>query len=247
MTLEKNNLSQEKIEGYKDKPKLIMILSLFLMFNPIVNYLITLNRMGVDFWQHPSEIVNYSQNLSFSTWLLLAVSWSAGFGLLVVRRYSLYFSTSAFLALFSYNLIFQHRLVLFSLLLPAYFLFTQFRIPYLNKRVRWWEQAPRFDGSGHYIKLSTTETYLPIFNISLTGILIDTQGKTKLPKVGESFSIQIGEKTELPCEVVRTKGSLLAMRFLKLSNAQRRSLKTLLAMLTRDGRNQNIPHEQIAA
>jgi hypothetical protein len=233
--------------GYSEKPILIYLLSAFLFLNPIFNFVATLYRMDIAGWYRPEVFLAYGRELSASTWLLIGTTWLSACGLLFVRQFTLYFAAVAFGCLFGYNLLFEQRLVLFAALLPVYLLFTHFRRPYLNKRLRWWEQAPRFDGSGHYIKVGRTQTYLPVSNISTSGILIDTQRKMKLPRLGESFSISIDERTDLPCEVMRIQGTFLGLRFLKLSQAQKRGLKTLLARLTTPGRDLRREKQKLAA
>ena len=235
------------VTGLSKKPTLIYLLRAFLIINPFINYFVTLYQMNVADWYTPSVLLAYARGFSFSTWFLLGVTWASAIGLLAVSRFSLYFAAASFASLFTYNLIFEKRLVLFAVCLPAYLLFTQFRTPYLNKRLRWWEQAPRFDGSGHYIKVLRTQTFLPICNLSISGILIDTQRKMKLPLIGETFSISIDERTEIPCEVMRVHGTFLGLKFKRLSQAQKRALKTMLARLTTPARDLSFENKKLAA
>ncbi len=181
--------------GYKKKPKFIIIFSFFYLLYPIINIVAFLSTTP------PSVALNTFQDfiLEKPTYMLLnIILWLATiplcYGLFKVKKWAwFYFVVHASLvivmSLFSvvsikenidvqprFNLVFFVNLLI---LIPmVFFIKKEIRTPYLNPRVKWWEQSARVR---HNLKIVYQNNEFETFDISESGaFILDKENNIKV-------------------------------------------------------------------
>lgn len=176
--------------GYKKKPKFIVIFSFFYLLYPIINIVAFLSTAP------PMVALNTFQDfiLEKPAYMLLNILlWLAtiplSFGLFKVKKWAwFYFFIHSILvivmSLFSvvfikenidvqprFNMVFFVNLLI---LIPmAFFIKKEIRTPYLNPRVKWWEQSARVR---HNLKIVYQNNEFETFDISESGAFILDKG-----------------------------------------------------------------------
>ncbi len=183
------------MDGYKKKPKFIVVFSLFYLLYPLINIIAFLST------QTPTIALSTFQALILEkpTYMLLnVILWLTTFplcyGLFKVKRWAwFYFVIHAIfvitMSLFSvvfikedmdvqpkFNLVFFFNLlVLIPMIL---FIKKEIRTPYLNPRVKWWEQSTRVR---HTVKVVYQNEEFKTFDISESGaFILDSESKIKV-------------------------------------------------------------------
>lgn len=178
--------------GYKKKPKFIIIFSFFYLLYPITNIVTFLSTTP------PMVALNTFQDfiLEKPMYMLLNILlWLAtiplSYGLFKVKKWAwFYFFIHAVLviimSLFSvvsikenidvqprFNIVFLVNLLI---LIPmVFFIKKEIRTPYLNPRVRWWEQSARVR---HNLKIIYQNNEFETFDISKSGaFILDKENK----------------------------------------------------------------------
>ena len=67
-----------------------------------------------------------------------------------------------------------------------------------------------------------------MLNVSISGALIDTKYKSRIPDIGEKIVLNLNEKLELGATIVRIDGCRFGVKFDPMSRAQKRDLKSYI-------------------
>lgn len=249
------------MDGYKKKPKFIVIFSLFYLLYPIINIVAFLSTTP------PSVALSTFQDfiLEKPTYMLLNIAlWLATlplcYGLFKVKRWAwFYFVVHAILvitmSLFSvvsikenidvqprFNIVFFLNLLV---LIPM-ILFTkkEIRTPYLNPRVKWWEQSTRVR---HTVKVVYQSDEFETFDISESGaFILDSESKIKVyPQDIIPISLVLDNKIiKCYCEVAwinqGNRESIpngMGIKFLNLKKEEIAQIKDFLNMVQTESKN----------
>lgn len=135
------------------RPWPIVVIAVFHILAPVINFYFSARILGLGTTDYLSLQLKHSL-FSLWTWVLLPII--AGISLLTFRLWSYYcfiaFMGLVFLYTLRQRLLYPHRvsLTLFMFLefinitVILYFLSPQVRRIYINKRIRWWQQKPRY-------------------------------------------------------------------------------------------------------
>lgn len=178
------------MEGYKQKPLLIEIFSLIYLLNPIGNIILILFVNTSD-----TPLGNLNKLIFFIAKgniivILNIIFWLSAiplaYGLYKVRLWAWYYFLihsigMVILSLFGndYNIHFNISTIMNCVfLIPiGYFISKEIRTPYFNPRVRWWEQAKRFQ---HEVKIIIEGKEYKTYDISVNGaFIINESGNTE--------------------------------------------------------------------
>lgn len=187
------------------RPWPIVLIAIFHILAPIFNLVMSARLID-------ASIANYIQIqlrqgiLTFSIWMLLPVL--AGTALLTFRKWS-YFLFLGFMAgmmafTWRQRLYYPHRVDLwtfalseiFNLLMILYFLSPTVKEIYLNKRIRWWQQKPRYllTSPGRVMIPSGSPAPFQLENFSEGGALITSPIQLELKKSYPMEFDILGEK-----------------------------------------------------
>ena len=247
--------------GYKKKPKFIVIFSFFYLLYPIINIVAFLSTTP------PSVALSTFQDfiLEKPTYMLLNIAlWLATlplcYGLFKVKRWAwFYFVVHAILvitmSLFSvvsikedidvqprFNIVFFLNLLV---LIPM-ILFTkkEIRMPYLNPRLKWWEQSKRVK---HNVKVVFQNEDFDTFDISESGaFILDTENKIKVyPEDIIPISLALDNKIiKCYCEVIwinqgnrENLPNGMGIRFINLKKEEILEIKKFISTIHSESRN----------
>ena len=229
--------------GYRRKPAWIYLTALAFMLAPVGNTALVLQSLGLLSWDHREAAMAWLSNVSPGTWLLFGLVFLSGVALLFVRRWSLHLTLGTLAIVVLYNIVnFQALsvigawklgamiIVTVGLLLSLYF--SEFRVPYVNPRLRWWETAPRFR-----VDLKARETTLSrdlvIVDISRTGVLAEMSAEGI--DVGQSLKLELPMDLKLAGRIARkSPNGQIGIEFVELDRTGRKHLKTFLDQLRDD-------------
>jgi hypothetical protein len=230
--------------GYRKKPLWIYIVALIFILTPLGNLLWSLASLNIPNWYMPHVWRYWAKYVAPSTWVLLTLLFVSGISLLFVRRWSWLLSlvTLGVVAVYDIVMIKEFSImgtmaiaamivgtVCFGLLLY----FTEFRKPYLNPRVRWWETSPRYKVDLP-VALRNIETPATLVDISRTGVLIEFVAA--IPEVEGDTEISLPTQVQLPCVVARKTEKGYGLQFAPLNRQQKGELKTFIRTLSEDPR-----------
>ncbi len=238
-------------QGYRRKPLWIYLIAGLFVLTPLIHLMGTLKGAGEPQWYAPAVWWRWALHLDPAPALVSFILCVAGLALLFVRTWSWWFGMAALTLLCLYNIVlisraftndtFTQVLATFgSILLLALLFFSEFRRPFLNKRLRWWESEPRFHvsvpvtvRSGHEGGGGTTQARL--VDISRSGLYLEpTQGQSAL-SLPEDIVVEVNNELRLPCRFSRTTehgGS--AYKIVKISRHQARYLRRWIRLLAKD-------------
>jgi len=233
--------------GYRRKPVWIRLLAFALILAPAGNIVFTLAvlNLKLDDWQNWLYWLRYVRP---EVWAMNFLLFSAGVALLKVRTWTHLLASFALAVMIIYNIVYWESLLflgpsifaamLVTTLVAAGVLYSrQFRKPYFNPRVRWWETEPRYRA-----KLRVTIT-LPdgekqpgeILDVSRSGLFVALEGSTELA-IGEEHHVVLPTGIELRGQIVRRDANGFGIRFVRLGWEQRMQLKIFVEQLSHDPR-----------
>lgn len=187
------------MEGFKKKPVFIEIFALIYLLNPIGNLLYML------FWNSaltPGEVFEIftgelaKGNIIFIVTLFLWISAiPLAYGLHKVRLWAWYYFLVHSISMVVLSIVDRSNttsvislIINILFLLPiGYFISREIRTAYFNPRVRWWEQADRYQ---YAFKVIVDGVTYETFDFSMTGVFVKSDGKNMLPNK-DSFKIKI--------------------------------------------------------
>lgn len=136
------------------RPWPIVVIAVFHILAPIFNLFLSSSLLGVDVSEYLSLQMRRDP-MFLPVWMLLPVA--CGISLLTFRKWSYYLFLAFMLVVLTYTLrqrmLFPHRvpfltfmgLQFINLSVIAYFISPSVKTIFLNKKIRWWQQKPRYE------------------------------------------------------------------------------------------------------
>lgn len=234
-------------KGYRSKPVWIKLVSIVLILAPLGNIFISFVASGLAVDAGWPAWAYWLKQVSPKIWALNLLVFTAGLGLLWVRSWSLFLAFCAVgSALFYTTLNYQHYLlgpfllgvmILVSMGLLALLIQKDFRKPYLNPRLRWWETSPRYR-SDIVVQIRHANSKTPIkatlLDISRSGALVQSSDKSEI-SIGDHLHLEFSPELEIAAKVARLKEDhSFGVEFNVKGLAERKSIKTLVRQLELD-------------
>jgi hypothetical protein len=232
--------------GYRKKPLWIYIAAIILMITPFGNLLYSLAALGVSQWYLPTTWTFWTQFVSLSTWFLLGIIFSSGVLLLVVRRWTWTLSLVFLSIIVVYDFImlatnqfeimgpFPIFLMIMATIAFGLGLYlSEFRKPYLNPRLRWWETEPRYRVDLP-VTLTTVEHPGNLVDISRSGVLIEWADAKAVPEIEGNLNLTLPTQISIPVVVSRRTARGYGLQFTSLTSSQKKDLKIFIETLTID-------------
>ncbi len=232
--------------GYRKKPLWIYLAAFILMVTPLGNLLYSLASLGVQDWYHPRTWGYWLQFVNPSTWILLSLIFSSGILLLVVRKWTWTLSLVCLGVIVIYDVVMiatnQFEMmgpipILLMILATISFglglYLTEFRKPYVNPRLRWWETEPRYRVD---LPVTLTKVDHPgnLVDISRSGVLVEWTDPKTVPEIEGTLSLTLPTQIAIPVFVARRTARGYGLQFKSLSSEQKKDLKVFIETLTVD-------------
>ncbi len=193
---------------------------------PFGNFLYAIASTGESHWYHPKVLLFFARHVPAVTWAMVALFMASSLGLLLVRRITLVFKVSAMAALLLYNIVLFKQVPVLLIALMAGLLFTPFRRPYVNSRLRWWEVAPRFEVDLDCTDVESQRRF-EIINISVTGALLRNPKRADI--LPPYLVLEFSQSVVLRAQVVRIENEdRFGVQFLNPTKAQMRALQEVI-------------------
>lgn len=225
-------------------------MAILFVLAPLGNFLFGLYSLGYRRWPDNADLRSLLASVPPFAWILQTCVMATGVALLFVRRGSLLLATVTLSLMTLYNLArFRDFSVIGSLNLAVLILatlgvlaalyLTDFRKPYLNPRVRWWETAQRFRAEIPVTVIEGEEPFR-LLDVSRTGALVagPEHLAARLP-AGQTLRVHLPTGLELAAEVVREtkvdgEARAWGLRFTGETPQSRRALRKFLSTLGSD-------------
>jgi hypothetical protein len=233
--------------GYRHKPRWIYVAAVLFMLAPLGNFVATLALMNVPGWYLPETWITWSRWISPGAWAIMSLLFLSGAGLLFVRRFTWIFACACLVVVLGLNFFYLFHfgtvstlgpitlgvMLVFTLATLVFLYRQQFRLPYMNPRVRWWETNPRYRADLG-VRIPPFGERCVLLDISLSGALVDFPDR--VPVMPEQVDLEVTADLKLACEVVRRpdSGRAFGLSFLKTTRAQRSELRRFLNQIASD-------------
>jgi len=234
--------------GYRNKPIWIQVLATLLILAPFGNLIGTFWAMDLPI-TNPESWTYWVRYVPVRVWALNILLFVSGWALLKVRTWTHLLATGTLLCVLIYNIItFQSLMLLGPITLGIFILASgvmlgllyskDFRKPYFQPRLRWWETHPRYKARLSIVlkDLPQAKEYLgEILDISRSGTLIqlDSANDSEL-QVGEEHHLILPNKLELNAQIVRRTPEGYGFEFMRNSWSTRSDLKKFIRDLSSD-------------
>jgi hypothetical protein len=190
-----------KLKGYRKKPKYIYFLGILYFLIPFITL--------YQFFLSVGQSFDLVKELIFSKFYLLEVffAFTAGIAVLAVTKIGFFYFIAISIYTIGvkvYNLQcysfmeypFDCLIILGLFIVTSLFLFTNLRIPYLNPKIRWWRQPPRYSHQMQGVLTVAGEEFPVItLNLSLGGVFIELDEENiKDISIKEKFLVYLHNK-----------------------------------------------------
>lgn len=234
--------------GYRQKPVWIQILAALLILAPFGNILSTFFLMDIPL-TNPQSWTYWLTFIPARVWALNVLLFASGWALLKVRTWTHLLATATLLSVIVYNIMnYQSLLLLGPLTLAGFILISvitlvvlyskEFRKPYFNPRLRWWETSPRYKARLPVIlkDLPNAKDYSgELLDISRSGTLIALDPKFDHElQIGEEHHVLLPNNLEINAQVVRRNSEGYGLQFKRNSWSTRSQLKRFIQDLAKD-------------
>ena len=231
--------------GYRKKPLWIYMVAIALMVAPLGNLLWTLANLNIPRWYLPSTWRIWLPYLTASTWVMLAALFVSGCSLLFVRRWSWGLGLLTLCLITVYNLVMLKQFLMLGPIavflmiastigLAAFLYFSEFRKPYLNPRLRWWETSPRFRAELPVALQGQSEPAI-LVDISRTGLLLEWPEGKKPPGLEGTLHLTLPAQSQsVPGEVKRSTLKGYGLQFENLTKPDKRLIDACIGTLADD-------------
>jgi hypothetical protein len=232
--------------GYRNKPIWIRLLAAALVLAPLGNIAFTLYSLDLP-WSGPETWLYWIHFIKPQVWALNILLLMSGLALIKVRTWTHMLASVTLLLVIIYNIATWEKLlflgpatfalmVLASLIATTVLYSQQFRKPYFNPRLRWWETSPRYQArlSVRITHASEGETHpAEILDISRSGLFVAIESNPELP-IGEEHHIILPTGIELRAQIVRRTPTGYGFRFVRVGWTQRAQIKKFVRQLSSD-------------
>jgi hypothetical protein len=233
-------------QGYRSKPIWIRLLAAALILAPLGNIAFTLYSLELP-WSGTETWAYWIQFIKPQVWALNVLLLMSGFALIKVRTWTHMLASVTLVLVLIYNIATWEKLlflgpatfglmIVASIIASAVLYSRQFRKPYFNPRLRWWETSPRYQArlSVRITHASEGETHpAEILDISRSGIFVSIESNPELP-IGEEHRIVLPTGIEVRAQIVRRTPAGYGFRFVRMGWAERAQIKSFLRQLSSD-------------
>jgi hypothetical protein len=229
--------------GYRRKPVWILAVAWLFILWPAFNLSWLMISFGEPEWYKPSVWFNWLENLPRLVIFFMVLLCACGMALLFVRRWSWWFNLAALAGLGIYSLYMASQSLdqdpfLLSLLgvgtlgFLCVLYMSEFKKPFIDKSLRWWESKPRFQVRVpvHVIEMGQD---LILVNISKSGLLLEWPEGEPHREVPGQFLVEINNELRLPCALTRAGERRVGAKILKLEGEQRKHLDHWIKLLSK--------------
>jgi hypothetical protein len=235
--------------GYRRKPIWIYIVAVLFVLTPFIHMMGTLRGAGEPEWYAPGVWWVWAQHLDPAPAVISFMLCLTGLAILAVRSWTWWLGMCMLAALCLYNIVLIRNTFaddLFtqmlatggSILLLVMLYFSEFKRPFLNRRLRWWETEPRFRVSLP-VKIQTENPEIRIsaqlVDISKSGVYLEPTSGTSTLELPPNIVIEVNSELRLPCHFSRaTDHGGSAYQITKITRHQARYLRRWIALLAKD-------------
>ncbi len=225
--------------GYRQRPLGTYVLAIAFILAPLLSLYGELWSVGLGHPRHFAAWGPWLREIWMVAWVVLGAVFVSGWSLLFVRSSSLHLTMLALGLVLAHNLTLWNRspdsgafrlvlMTVVTLTVMAVFWRAEFRRPYMEPRLRWWETAPRFRVDLP-VRVGSVETRL--LDISRTGALVEggleAEAGSRVRLAFKDF--------EVPAVVVRVAmNHATGLQFKDVTWSERRALKAYLRALEKD-------------
>jgi hypothetical protein len=233
--------------GYKRKPIWIYLVSTAFIISPFCNYMLSLYLLGVRRWYSPRIWGAWIEYLDPWSVLAMVLVFAAGISIMFfVRKWSWMLSLAALIMVFSFTVIRWHEVIVVGPIImvalmvgtlgaAAVVYASNFRQPYLNPRLRWWETSTRYRADIP-AQVGEAKHKGVLVDISRSGLLIQWDKESQIPDLKKEVEVTISDKLSLTCAVARRTPSGYGLAFTSLKPDEKKGLKAFLKALSEDPR-----------
>lgn len=235
------------VKGYVSKPTWIYVLGVSFVLAPLGNFIWSLAALGVKRWWDPRIWSIWIPYVEPHVWTLMALVSLSGLCLLFVRRWSWILSLVSLGIVLVYSLFLlpsiasKASIAIVSLLMlitigaMGVILFSPFRLPYINPRLRWWETGPRYRVDIQ-VKVDDLSDEGVLVDISRTGCLVEWGGVRIPQDLRGNVRLLMPMGLVLLAEVTRRTPQGYGFRFLGggYNKAASKTLRSFLQQLAKD-------------
>jgi len=233
-----------KPSGYRQKPKWIYLTAAILMLSPLGNMIFTLANLNIKGWYKPTVWVYWAQFVQPSTWFILGLLFASGLMLLTVRKWTFNLCLAILAVIIVYDIMMIRQfqilgigaiviMLAFTLAFAFLLYFTEFRRPYINPRLRWWETSPRYKVD---LPVSIDKSSKPgiLVDISRTGLLVEWTNENDIPDIEGETQITLPTQTAIDVQIKRRTAKGYGLEFGNLNRSQKKDLQLFIETLSID-------------
>ncbi len=234
---------QDTPRGYTRKPFWIYFVSILLLSTPLFHLMWTLRLAGEPSWYSPLTMIEWIPHLNPAPAFISALLFLAGFSLLFVRKWAWWLGILSLAALCFYNVSIVRNFysddwttmtlttvgsgVLLFLLYKS-----DFKKPFFNHRLRWWETDPRYMVNVP-VKIQGHDHAVVLMDISKSGMLLEPSNGVSIEFPSEVI-VEINAELQIPCIFSRKTKKGAAYRIISISRHQSRYLRNWLDLLSKE-------------
>ena len=237
-------------QGYRRKPVWIYFVAILFILTPVIHLMGTLKNAGEPQWYSPVAWWLWAQHLDPAPAMVSFMLCLAGVAMLFVRSWTWWLGMIVLTALSLYNILLirhsfaddfftQMLATVGSLILLVLLYFSEFKKPFLNRRLRWWESEPRFRVNIP-VTIRATEDSKPVvsaqlMDISKSGVYLEPVPGHKILELPNHILVEVNSELHLPCTLSRsTEHGGSAYHFGAITRHQARYLRRWIQLLKKD-------------
>jgi hypothetical protein len=230
--------------AYTRKPLWIYFVAVLFVLTPILHLMMTLRSAGEVEWWSPASWWLWIQHLNPAPAVISTLLCIAGLSIIFVRRWAWWLGMLALSSLCIYNIVLISysfsddpitRVIatIGSIGLLVLLFFSDFKQPFFNKRLRWWESETRYVVRIP-VKIQGSEKHALLVDISKSGLYLEPYERKEPLDLGQEITVEINSELQLPCVYSRSTDKGMAYRFAKITKHQARYLKRWMQLLAKD-------------
>jgi hypothetical protein len=233
--------------GYRRKPFWIYAVATLFVLTPFLHLMLTIKSAGAVDWYAPSSWWNWVRFLDPAPAVISTLLCLAGLAILFVRRWAWWLGMIALSSLCIYNIalisysfaddpVTRLLATIGSFLLLILLFYSDFKKPFFNQRMRWWETDPRFKVSIP-VKIQGLPAQALLVDISKSGLHLEEFIEGKGLQLPAELVVEVNEELHLNCSFSRQTPKGAAYQIMSMTKHQARYLKRWIHLLSKDPSN----------
>ena len=236
-------------KGYRRKPVWIYIVAVLFILTPFIHMMGLVREAGEPQWFSPAVWWTWAKHLDPAPAVISFMLCLTGVAILCVRSWTWWLGMLVLSALCIYNIVLirntyaddpftQILATAGSILLLVLLYASEFKKPFLNRRLRWWESEPRF--RVHLpVKVQTMgsseKIAVQLMDISKSGVYLEPNPGQTFLELPHEIVVEVNAELQLPCRFSRsTDHGGSAYQITKITRYQARYLKRWIRLLAKD-------------